>query len=112
LLSLVEAVHLVDEDHRAPARRLHHLGALDRLADVLHTTEHRRHGDELRIEGVGHQPRQRGLAHARRAPQDHRMQPPRIERRAQRLARPEQVLLADDLVERVRAQPLGQRLRA
>ena len=34
----------------------------------------RRQHDELRIERTGHQPRQRGLADARRAPQDHRVQ--------------------------------------
>jgi len=49
------------------------------------------------------QPRQRRLTHPRRAPQDHRMQPPGLERHAQRLARAEQMLLADDLVERARA---------
>ena len=37
------------------------------------------------------------------------MQPARLEGDAQRLARAEQVLLADHLVERLRAQPLGQR---
>ena len=66
---------------------LRRLRALDRLADVLHAAEHRRDGDELRVEGAGHQPRQRRLADARRAPQDHRMQPARLEGHAQRLAR-------------------------
>ena len=44
-----------------------------RLADVLDAGEHGRERDELGVEGVGHQARQRGLADARRPPQDHRM---------------------------------------
>ena len=74
LLALVEAVYFIDEDHRAPPARLRRERALDRFANVLHAAEHGRDGDELRIERVGHQPRQRRLAGARRAPQDHRMQ--------------------------------------
>ena len=43
-----------------------------------------------------------------RPPQDHRMRLPGLERQAQRLARPEQMLLADHLIGRLRAQLLGQ----
>ena len=93
----------------ARARSSRRLRPLDRLADVLDAAEHRRHGDELGVEGVGHQARQRRLADARRPPQDHRVQPPGFERDAQRLAGAEQVALADDLVERLRPQPLGER---
>src|SRR5438128_1452754 len=78
------------------------LRAVDRLADVLHAAEHRRDRDELRVEAVGHEARERRLAGAGWAPQDHRMQAPRFERHAQRLAGAEQVLLADHLVERAR----------
>jgi hypothetical protein len=76
--------------------------ALHRLADVLDAGEHRRERDELGVEGLGHQPRQRRLADARRPPQDHRVRLARLEGQAQRLARPEQMLLPDDLVERAR----------
>ena len=60
LLRLVEAVHLVDEDDRRPpaARQL---GALDRLADVLDAAEHRRDGEELGVEGLRDEPRERRL---------------------------------------------------
>ena len=71
--------------------------------------EHRRQRDELALELRRHHPRQRRLADARRPPEDHRMRLPRLERQAQRLARPEQVLLADHLVRRLRAQLLGER---
>jgi len=53
--------------------------------------------------------RQRRLADAGRPPQDHRMRLAGLERQAQRLARPEQVLLADDLIRLLRAQLLGER---
>ena len=51
-------------------------GALHRLADVLDAGQHGRQHDELGVAGAGHQARQRRLADARRAPQDHRVQPP------------------------------------
>jgi hypothetical protein len=110
LLRLVEAVHLVDEHHgRLTAALALGLCSLDRVADVLHTAEHRRDGDEFEPEGRRHQPRQRGLADARRPPQNHRVRSLRCEGHAQRLVRPEQMLLADHLVDRLRSQALGQR---
>jgi hypothetical protein len=117
LLALVEAVHLVDKDDGAPPAcgrcafqrgALRHL--LHRLADVLDAAQHRRHGDELRVKRVGHQPRHGGLAHTGRPPQDAaNVRLARLERHAQRLALAQQVLLADHLVQGARAQALGQR---
>ncbi len=52
--------------------------------------------------GIGHlgqQLRQRGLAHARRAPEDHRMQRALLQCFAQRFAAREQMLLPDVFVE-------------
>ncbi len=70
LLRLVEAVHLVDENERRlgmqPVAR--GLGALHRVADILDAAQHRADGDELGVERLRHQARQRRLAHARRAP--------------------------------------------
>jgi hypothetical protein len=109
LLRLVEAMHLVDEQDGAPPLLRHHLGLLHRLADVLDAGKHRRQRDEFGIEAVGHQPRQRGLADARRAPEDHRMRRAGREGQAQRLALADQVALADHLVERARPHLLGQR---
>ena len=112
LLRLVEAVHFIDEQDGVAARLLQlELGALQRFADVLDAGEHRGDRDELGIERLRHQPRQRGLAHARRAPQDHRMRLARLEREPQRFARAQQMRLADDFVERARTQPLGERRR-
>ena len=52
---------------------------------------------------------QRGLAHARRAPEDDRAGIVALDLQPQRLAGPEHVLLADELVERARAHAVGQR---
>lgn len=72
LLALVEAVHFVDEDDGALLRQpvARGGGALNGFADVLHAAEHRADAQELRVEGIGHQARDGGLAGARRAPQD------------------------------------------
>ena len=106
LLRLVEAVHLVEEQDRAlPVLRQAAARELDDVAHVLHTCRHRR----ARLEGPAgrarHQPGERGLARARRSPQDHRRQPVGLDEGAQRLSRAEESLLAHHLVERRRAQP-------
>ena len=122
LLALVEPVHLIDEhdgalrflDERALRPRVQPaaggFGTLHGLADVLDPAQHGADADELRIERIGHQARNRGLAHTRRAPQDAAMRPSRLERQAQRHARPQHMLLADDFRELARAQALGQGL--
>ncbi len=118
LLALVEAVHLVDEDDGAAPgragcvlqrRALRDLGLLHRLPDVLHATEHRADGDELGVERTGHQAGDGGLAGAGRSPQDAAVRLTRLEGDAQRHALTEQLLLADHLAQRLRAQALGQR---
>ncbi len=84
LLRLVEAVDLVDEQHRALValiallRRLGH-----RLAQILDARHDRRERDEARVRLGRQQARQRGLAGARRPPQDQRRQRPRLERAPQ-----------------------------
>src|SRR5688572_28354362 len=105
-------MHLVDEQDGVAARALQRrLGGLHRLADVLHAREHRRQGDELGVEGLRHEPGEGDLARARRTPQDHRVRIARLEGHAQRLAGPEQMALADDLVDALRAQRLRERRR-
>ena len=54
----------------------------------------------------------RGLARSRRTPQHERRQPVGLDEDPERLARPEQVLLADDLVERPGPQPRRERCPA
>ena len=110
LLRLVEAVRLVDEEHRrASPGRAHPAGALDGGADVLHAREHRRKAQELRVAVARHDARERGLAGAGRAPQHHGVQVAGLQRAPQRRPRPEQVLLAHHLVQAARAHAVGQR---
>ena len=101
LLRLVEAVDLVEEEDRALATRLEAvLGALD-------------HGAYLRAAGVdgrrllergarvhGEQASERCLPGAGRPVQDHRVRPALLDRRSQRRASAEQVLLPHELAER------------
>ncbi len=110
LLRLVEAVHFVDEQDGMAAMLLQHqLRLRNRLADVLDAGQHRGQRHELGIERRGHQPRQCGLAHPRRPPQDHRMQLARFECQPQRPAWSQQVGLADHFVDVPGAQALSQR---
>ena len=110
LLRLVEAMHFVDEEDRVPPRlRQRRLRVRNRLANILDPGEHGRDGEKIRVERVGHQPRERGLAGARRAPEDHRMRLARGEGDRERLVWPKQVPLADDVRQRFRPQSLRER---
>ena len=109
LLPAVEAVDLVDEEDRAaPPPRALGLGLGDDLADLLHAGQHGRERHEARAHDVRHQRGQRGLAGARRPPEDHRVQLATLECCAQHAAGAEQVLLTDDLVERARPHAIRQ----
>ena len=113
LLRLVEAVHLVEEQHRAPAAlATQRLRLLDRGAHVLDAGHHGRERDELRIAGPRDEARERRLAGAGRAPEHHRVQAAAFEQAPQRLARRQQVRLADELVEARGPHAVGQRAPA
>ena len=60
---------------------------------------------------VGQQPRHRGLAGAGRAPEDQRAERAAVEHARQRAVRAEQVVLADDIGELLRAELVGERPR-
>ena len=66
-------------------------------------------GDEVRLRHLGDDARQRRLAGAGRSPQDDRLEQVALDRLAQRPAGREDLVLADDLVERARPHPLGER---
>ncbi|MNI57209.1 hypothetical protein D3C73_1122580 [compost metagenome] len=111
LLGLVEAVHFVDEQDRPPAvLRGLLLGDFHRLADFLHPGQDCRDGFEVGVRDFRQQPRQGGLAHAGRPPEDHRVQRTLLQRLAQGLAASEHVLLTDVLVQVGRTQAGGQGL--
>ena len=66
---------------------------------------------ELQIGLVRQQPRHRGLAGAGRAPEDQRAERAGGQHPGERAVGAEQMILADHLGERLRAQPVGQRPR-
>lgn len=109
LLRLVETMHFVHEQHGAPALREALRGFGQHLAHLRQPGQHGRDGTEFRIGVLGQQQRQRGLAAARRPPQDHRMHATGFDRAAQRAVRRQQALLPDHFVEGARAHALGQR---
>ena len=109
LLRFVEAMNLVDEDDRATTgaappilRRGHD------LFDFLDARQHRAEWNEVRLGQLRDDAGERRLAGARRSPQDDGLQQVALDRLAQRLAGTEDLILADDLVERSRADALGQ----
>ena len=80
--------------------------------DRPHVVDARRHGRELlerRSGPRGDDPRDRRLPGARRAEEDHRRRAVLLDRAAQRRSGPEHVLLTDEVVERRRPQPHGER---
>ena len=110
LLRLVEAVNLVDEDDGSPLQLpARVLGGGHHLLDFLDAGHDGAERHEARLRRLRNQARERGLAGARRSPQDDRLQPIALDGLAQRPARREHILLADELVERRRAHPLGER---
>ncbi len=101
---------LVEEQDRAPPVLAETVaGTLDHLAHVLHAGGDRGELLERPLGGAGDRQRERRLACAGRAPEDRAGEPILLDKAAQRLARPHQVRLPDDIVERARAQPRGQR---
>ena len=111
LLRLVEAVNLVDEDDGPRAVLPRAFGVGHDLLDFFDPGEHGGELDELRLGHVRDDLGERGLARARRPPEDQRAGIVAIDLRAQRLARSDQVLLTDVLVERSRTHAVGQRPR-
>jgi hypothetical protein len=60
---------------------------------------------------AGQQPGERGFARARRTIKNHRAQPIGLEQSPQQFSFSQKMLLADELLERNRPHPRGQRLR-
>ena len=109
LLGLVEAMDLIEEEDRRGAHLAALAGALDHGA---HLGAPGLHG-ALLLEGcaggAGDDPRERRLAGPGRPVQDHRVRVAGLDRPPQRRVLAEQVALADELLERLRAHPRGER---
>ena len=103
-------MHLVDEQHGAPAGVGElALGGGDDRPHLLDAGVERRQLDELPLGGQRDDVRERGLAGAGRAVEHQRHRLVGLDQPAQRRPRAEQVLLADDLVQRARPHADGER---
>src|ERR1700735_5837535 len=65
----------------------------------------------MQFGGIGQKPRHGGLAGARRSPENQRAECARLEHARQRAIRSQNVVLTDDLGERARTHPVGERMR-
>src|SRR5688572_33049695 len=103
-------MHLIEEQHAtAAAFGAHYTRALDGLTDVLDSGHHGGKLHELCVRLARDEAREGGLAGTRRPPEDQRVQLPLFERTAQWFAGPDDLVLADKLVERARAHAVGKR---
>ena len=89
-----------------PPRRL-----VERALEVGDAGEHRGELHEMQPRAGGEQSGDGGLAAARRAPEDQRCKRAPLQHARQRAVGAEQMVLAHDLVECARAQPVGERAR-
>jgi hypothetical protein len=105
LLSLVEPMDLVEEQDRAPAVLADSLaGPLDHVAHVLDPGIDSAHLFEDPFGATGDGQSQRGFPGPGRAPEDRAGQPVLFDQATEWLAWPDEVVLADDIVERPRSQ--------
>ena len=109
LLGAVEAVDFVDEQHRAPAQAAAALGVRHHALDFLDAAQHRAEGHEIALGDARDQPRERGLAHAGRSPQDQGLELVALDLRAQRFSRAEDVKLAHQVFQFLGTHPFGKR---
>ena len=110
LLGLVEAVDLVDEEHRAAA--VHPLllaGLLDHRPDLLDPGQHRREMNEVRPGVTGDDAGECRFPAAGRPPEDHGKNPVGLGRMPDQRPLAHDLPLADELVQAAGPHALGQR---
>src|SRR5581483_4593980 len=108
LLGFIEAVDLVDKNHGPGAILPRPFGIGHHLLNLFDPGQHGGELDELRLGHVGDDLRQRGLAGSGRPPEDERARVIALDLDAQWLSWPDQMLLANVLVESSRAHPVGE----
>ncbi len=108
LLGAVEAVDLVHEQQGLLARRATHPGRLERLLQIGDAREDRANRLIFIARRLGQQAGDGGLAGAGRSPQNHGPQPSGLDHTPDRPALAQQMVLAHDLIQRLRAQTVGQ----
>ncbi len=109
LLGAVEAVNLIDEEDGAGAPGGGFFRVGHDLLDFFYAGEDGGEFDEGGFGGFGDDFGEGGFADAGRAPEDHRRGVVAIDLDAERFAGAEEMLLAEELVERVGAHALGER---
>ena len=113
LLTFIESVHLINKYDGpftlVPAQPEPDIGLLHGLTNVFHTAEHCRHGDEVRIKTVSHQPCDGSFTDTRRSPQNATVRLTGLKRDAQRHPFAQQVLLANDTTQRFWPQAFSER---
>jgi len=109
LLRLIEAVDFVDEHDRPRAILLRPLRVRHHLLDLFDPRQHCRKLDVVRLGEIRNDLGQRRLPGPGRPPENHRSRVVALDLCAQRLSRSYQVLLPDELFQRPRTHPVGQR---
>ncbi len=99
---------LVDENNRPRAVFLRALCVGHDLLDFLDAGQHGGELDELGLGHVGDDLCQGSLARAGRSPEDERADIVAFNLGAQRLARPDQLVLSDEFVQAARAHTVGE----
>ena len=107
LLRLVEAMDFVDKEDRAPPEFPQALGIGHHGFDFLNAGQHGAEGQKLALRHARDDARERGLADTRRSPKDDRSQLIALDLGAQRFARPENMFLAGEIVQRFRTHAVG-----
>ena len=108
LLRAVEAVDLVHEEQGLAADPGMFLGLGEDLFEVRHARKDRADRDEAQAHGVGEQAGDGGLAGAGRAPEDDRREAASGDHPPDRALGAGEVFLSHDLIERARAQAIGE----
>src|SRR5690242_13543986 len=109
LLRLVEAVDFVDEQDRPASQAAAALGVGHHGLDFLDSAQHRAKRHAIAVRRPRDQLRQRCLSDAGRPPQDQRAQLVAFNLGPERFAWAEDVFLAYEFVERLRAHSFGER---
>ena len=108
LLGAIEAMNLIDEQDGTRAVSAGFFRVGHHLLDFFDPGKHGGKLYELSFGDMCDDLRQRGLARARRSPEDDGAGIVTLNLQAERLARADDVLLADKLVERARTHTVGQ----
>ena len=109
LLRFVEAMDLVNENDGASSVLTSAFGIGHHLLDLFDPGEHGGELDELRLGHIGDDLGERGFAGAGRSPEDQGTGVVALDLHAQRLARADQMFLADIFVQCARAHAVGER---